>query len=345
MSDHNQRESNVEIESEVTNKTSDRSEELKREALLFFGLDESSTDYDLEQKYWQKIKRYRSDPKANSESLDRINEAYEVASGNKQESEHSEAQRARSPKLFGRTMREWRVYFYYSWWKYVLVALLLFVSVLIVKQIFFTARTDFRVVAVGHFENYETKIEEFSKEHLGYKKPTMYLSNLVIDDSEPSDMMTMYGSLSAAANLSLENDVLITDSRTFPFYIMNFVPIDDLYESMLSELPEDKKARIKPVWFSTAEYYQLEYDYGVSDELEESSEEDRTRHIYGILIDDPELIRAMGFENRWINDPPSLVFCISQNAEDKERSWAFIREIVTEIDWFLVEDGISDSIS
>lgn len=345
MSDLEKQDHDPENITAETNTTGDRNEESKLEALMYFGLDEAATDYELEQKYWQMIKKYRGDPKANSASLDRINKAYEIASGKKQETEHNEIQRARAYKLFGRTIREWRVHFYYSWWKYVLALLIMLISFFIVKQIFFTERIDFRIIAFGHFENYETKIEKFSKEKLGHKKPIMYLSNLIIDDSEPSDMSTMYGHLSSAANLSLENDVLVTDLRTFPFYLENYVPIDDLYENLLSELPEDKKDQIEPVWYSMAEYNELEYNYGFTDELEEITDEARTRHIYGLMINDPELIRAMGFENRWKEDKPSLVFCIPKKSEDKEKSWAFIREIATESDWFLTQNETTDSKS
>ncbi|MDD3959545.1 MAG: hypothetical protein PHF65_05065, partial [Oscillospiraceae bacterium] len=63
----------------INNEDIDRDEMTREEALAFFGLDESSGDYDLEQKYYQYIKKFRSNIEANSDDLSRINDAYEIA--------------------------------------------------------------------------------------------------------------------------------------------------------------------------------------------------------------------------------------------------------------------------
>ncbi len=338
MQDHKEAQKNIENPLDLMTDNHIDSYAAQNEALRFFGLDETATDYELEQKYFQFIKKYRGDPKANRNSLAEINEAYDVASGKRRDSVRQELARAEAFKLFGRTLKEWRVHFYYSWWKYILIGFALLFCFFVVKHFFFTPKIDLRIVAFGHFENYGSQIEEFSKERLDYIKPIMFLSNIVVDNSEPDDESTFHGSISSAAYLSLENDVLITDARTFPFFLFNYFPLDDYYATLLSELSEDQKSNIIPMWFSVAEYYELEYEYGFVEELEEITEEDRQRHIYGLLIKDPELIQAMGFENRWTNNEPSIVFCISQNAPDKEKSWTFIREILTENDWFFTEN-------
>jgi hypothetical protein len=300
------------------------------EALRFFGLTESATDYVLEQKYWQMIKKYRVDIEANREKLDEINEVYEIASGKRQNTIREETTRDKAFKLFGKTLKEWRNHFYYSWWRYVLVVFLAVVVFLLVRHFFFTATIDLNVVAVGHFEKYNNRIEEVAKAQGWSVNPAVFSSNLVADNSEPPDDDSMSGEISATAFLSVRNDVIITDARTFPFFYMNFMPIDDLYDDMRSELTEEQLDGIEPIYYSTAEHYAILDEYGFEDPDRETAEEDSERHVYGLKITDPELIAAMGFENRWKSEPPSLIFCLSVSTEDPEKAARFLRTIIAE---------------
>ncbi|MBN1891601.1 MAG: hypothetical protein JW780_02390 [Clostridiales bacterium] len=335
MKDNNDKSAATSVEADPEDNIAEKIPMDRSEALRYFGLDESATDYILEEKYWQRIKKYRGDPEANTEQLKEINEAYEIASGKRQKATHTEIQREISFKFLGRTMKEWRVHFYYSWWKYILIAIAVFFVFSIVRHYFFTPKIDLRVVAMGHFEKSNDSIEEFAKEKMGYLRPSVFNSNLIIDNSEEADMNTMYGEIATAAFLSVKNDVLITDSRTFPFFLLNYDPIDELYAALLSELPEDQLDRIEPLWYSRAEFYEMEYEYGFIDEMQEIKEEDRQRHVYGLMITDPELVYALGFENRWQTDPPTLVFCLSSNSEEKAKAKTFIRNLLANSDWFL----------
>lgn len=300
------------------------------EAMRFFGLEESATDYVLEQKYWQMIKKYRGDIKANQEQLDEINEVYAIASGKRQKTIQEEITRGKSFKLFGKTMSEWRNHFYYMWWKYILVALLLAFVFLIVRHFFFTATIDLRVVAIGHFEKYSDRIEEITKSELWFDNPTVFNANLVVDNSEPPDDESMNGEISTTAFLSVSNDVIITDARTFPFFLLNFLPIDDLYDTMKSELTEEQMDGIEPIYYSKAEHYDWLNQYGFGDPDQDEAEDDLEQHVYGLKITDPELIIAMGFENRWKSDPPSLVFSLSVTTKDRVNAERFIRTILAE---------------
>jgi hypothetical protein len=276
------------------------------------------------------IKQYRGDIEANREKLDEINEVYEIATGKRQETIREEITRDKAFKLFGKTMKEWRNHFYYSWWRYILVAFSLAILFLLVRHFFFAATIDLRVVAIGHFEKYNDRIEEVTKSEGWSVNPAVYNSNLVADNSEPPDQDSMSGEISATAFLSVRNDVIITDARTFPFFFMNYMPIDDLYETMKSELTEDQLDGIEPIYYSAAEHYAILEKYGFEDDDRETADEDFERHVYGLKITDTELIAAMGFENRWKSEPPSLVFCLSVSTDNQEKAEYFIRAIMTE---------------
>jgi hypothetical protein len=305
------------------------------EAMRYFGLTESVTDYVLEQKYWQMIKKYRGDIKANREKLDEINEVYEIACGKRQETIQEEITRDKSFKLFGKTMKEWRNHFYYMWWRYLIGALLLGMVFLLVRHFFFTATIDLNVVAIGHFEKYDDRIEEVTKSERWATNPAVFSANLVVDNSEPPDDDSMSGEIAATAFLSVSNDIIITDERTFPFFLMNFLPIDDLYAAMKSELPEEQMAGIEPVYFSITEHFAWVDQFGFEDPDREVSEDDDEQHVYGFRITDPELIAAMGFENRWKSDPPSLIFCLSETTKNREKAELYLRTIIAERHIFL----------
>lgn len=298
------------------------------EAFRLLGLSEDVDVYELDQRYWQLIKRYRGDPDANCEKLAMINEAYEIASGKRCEKNQKEEIRQSSFQIFGKTKKEWSVHFYYSWWKYILTLLMIVVVAFLIKHYFFTPRIDLNVVAVGHFEKYNNRIEDFAKQELAFLNPAVFSANLIVDNSEPGDETTMYGNLAAAAFLSVKNDVIITDERTFPFFLLNYDPIDDLYQSVSEGMTEEELTGIQPLWYSKSEHYELTYQYGFADKVENETDEDRQSFIYGIMITDPVLIESMGFQNRWESYPSTLVFCLSSNSKDKEKAAQFIRDIL-----------------
>lgn len=320
----------------INNEDFDRNEMTREEALAFFGLDESSGDYDLEQKYYQYIKKFRSNIEANSDDLSRINDAYEIATGKRNKIVQERNMRENSRKVLGKTRKEWGVHFYYSWWKYILLGFVFGSFIFVIYHFFFTPNVDFTIIAFGHFENVERQIVDFTEEKFTFKRPQFMLANLIADNSEQTDEITMYGELTTAAYLSVEHDILITDRRTIPIFLPNFAPMDDFYDELKKELSEEQLEAIQPVIFSMADYYKLISE--LSEENPEIADEDHERHIYGLMITDPELILAMGFENRWRSDPPTLVFGISLKTEDREKSEEFIRTILIQSDWFIEND-------
>lgn len=306
----------------------------KKSAMAYFGLEETANAFDLDQKYFQQIKQYRLDPKKNQDKLEEINRVYFIASGKKEEEKTKEVKRSKEKKFRGKTSAEWKVHFYYDWWKYLLIVVLAVVVILLVRQFFFVPKTDFRIVSLGHFEKTEDHLDQYMTDRLGYKKPEVANMDIIIDKSEPDSAETMYSSLGATALISVASDVIITDITTMPYFLENIVPMDDFYASLRSSLSEEQLKNIIPVYYSYAQFYDLSLGSENTDEKPVITEKDHERHIYGLMILDPEAINSMGYVNNWHTRIPSLVFSMSATAKSKEASEAFIRSVLTDESFF-----------
>jgi len=302
----------------------------RKSAMAYFGLGEGANGFELDQKFFQLIKKYRVDPKKNHDKLEEINEVYFIASGKKSEEKQKEISRAKEKKLFGKTFDDWKVHFYYGWWKYILVAFLAVVAFLLIRQVFFLPRNDFRVISLGHFEKTEDHLDKYLIDRLGYANPEVSNMDIIADKSENDTTETIYASLGATALVSVASDVVITDISTLPYFLDYIEPMDDFYASLQSTLSEEQLSVIVPVYYSYAQYYDLPIDGEDTDEPPVLTSKDYERHIYGLMILDPEAITSMGYVNNWRSRIPSMVFSVSTNAASKEASEAFIRSILTD---------------
>ncbi len=302
----------------------------RKEAMAYFGLDETANSYELDQKFWQQIKKYRVDPKKNHDKLEEINQVYFIASGRKSEEKQKEVARSKEKKIFGKTISDWKVHFYYSWWKYVAGVVIAVIVVALIRQFFFTPRNDFRIVSLGHFEKTEDYLSNHLIEKLGYVAPEIANVDIIRDNSETASMETMYSPLSAGALLSVKTDIVITDISTMPYYFDYLVPMDDFYSSLRETLSEEQLSVIIPVYYSQAQYYDLPVEEGGIVEPPTIMPEDFERHIYGLMILDPDAIESLGYVNLWRLRIPSMVFSVSVTAKSEEASQAAIRSILSD---------------
>lgn len=304
----------------------------RKKALEYFGLDESANASELDKKYWQRIKRFRVDTVKNRDQLDEINQVYEIASGKCAEKKQIEEEQLLEKKHFGKTAKEWTVYFQYSWWKYALAVLLLVVVGTFVRQIFFVPKIDFKIVAIGHFQIRNELVVEFAKERFSFQKPSLTCVDIIIDGSEDLSTSSMYAGMSSAAVFSIRQDIFITDAVTMPYYLDFYAPLDDFYEELLNELSAEEMEGIYPLYYSAADYYALPRDQDDLTEIPVLTEADYVKKIYGLMILDEDQIAAIGFENMWEKHSDSLVFCLSYLAKDVEASKEFIKAILVESD-------------
>lgn len=309
----------------------------QKSAMAYFGLDEKANMYELDQKYWQQIKKYRVDLKKNQEKLEEINQVYFIASGKKKEEKQKEIVRSKEKKLFGKTLADWKNHFYYSWWKYVLTVIIAVIVFFVIRQIFFVPRSDFRIVSLGHFEKTEDYLSDYMIDRLGYIDPEISNVDIIMDKSETGSSETMYASLNAAAMLSVDSDVIITDISTMPYFINYLEPMDDFYASLCATLSEDQLKRIVPVYYSIAQFNDLPLDDEGSDEQPVLTETDYERHVYGLMILDPEAIDSLGYSNLWRLRIPSMVFSMSTSAKSPEASEELIRTILSDNDLISID--------
>ena len=84
-------------------------------ALKALGLPGTANAYAVDNRFWQLTKRYRAEK--NDEKLKEVTDAYDVASGRAAEKDAEIKEYQSSKKFLGKTNAQWKVYFYYTWWK------------------------------------------------------------------------------------------------------------------------------------------------------------------------------------------------------------------------------------
>ena len=292
-------------------------------ALLVLGLKENANAYAIDNRFWQLTKRYRSEK--NDEKLTEVTLAYEIASGRAAQKQQEETTEDLSKKVLGKSSRQWKVFFYYAWWKILAVIICLALGFSLVYQMVTGGNYDVKVVSIGHFFMDNTFVTKYSKSELGYKNPYITSADLIIDGSEAESNTTIYGAAAAATFLGTNPDVVIFDAKTMPYYITALNQLDSYYESLRETLPSALFDKITPVSCSMRQYKVLTAEEGDDTQF---SPEDDISHIYGLEITDPELITALGYTNEWTSQKPSLVFSISSNSYDYTKAETFIESIM-----------------
>jgi hypothetical protein len=297
-------------------------------ALAVLGLKASANAYAIDNRFWQLTKRYRSEN--NKAKLDEVTVAYDIASGRAQAERAEQMEIQQSRKLLGKTASQWKVHFYYAWWKYLALVVSLLICTVLVRQIFFTEDYDLKVVSLGHFTMNNTFVTNTAKNELEYKNPYVVYADLILPESEPQTTSTLNGPATAASFLSLRPDVLVFDEITMTYYFPYLNPMDNFYETMIETLPKAVMDEFEPVYWSEAEYNELTFDEddGSSEDVAFTSPVDNEPMIYGLMTRDPDLIKALGFNNLRENEEPTLVFCIANTSSDMMKAEEFITWII-----------------
>lgn len=292
-------------------------------AFTILGLKETSDAYAVDNRFWQLTKRFRAEK--NDEKLLEVTKAYEVASGRAAEKQIEQIAEDTSSKFFGKSTRQWKLFFYYAWWKILLAVLCAVIGVSLAYQMITGGNYDIKVVSIGHFSMDNTFLTDYSVDVLGYKKPYITFADLIVDGSDTQNSATIYGAASAAAFLGIDPDVVIFDAKTLPYYLSAVVDMDAYYETLRQTLPKELLDRIKPVTCTVKQYREL-----IAEEGEEIvlSLGDEDTHIYGLQISDPELIAALGYSNSWATQKASLVFSVSCTSTDMVKAQNFITAII-----------------
>lgn len=308
---------------EMSPDSSSQPEQLNRiAALKILGLDENANAYLVDNRFWQLTKRYRAEK--NDDKLKEVTEAYEVASGRAAAKKVEETQQQQAKKYFGKSIRQWNVFFYYAWWKILLILLCAVLGVSFLYQMVIRRDYDIKIVGIGHFTMDNTLLTDYSIHDLGYKNPYITVADLVADGSETQNSATIYGAAAAAAFLGLDPDVILFDAKTMPYYLSTVVSLDTYYAELQDTLPKSLFDKITPLTSTMKDFYELTAVEGDKIEIKAG---DEARHIYGLQISDPELIRALGVANGWQSQKASLVFSVCGSSKDKLKAQEFITSV------------------
>ena len=297
----------------------------KEEALAYMELPADTSWEDIDNKFWQLSKQYRKEHGEEAEEkLNELSKVYEIATG-KRDREAEEARiREGKKKYWGKTSDEWKNYFYYTWYKYLIGIVLGIVILNLLYTVFLKPENDARVISVGHFvvegEYFEDKAME-----VGFKYPYTLEVNVAVPN-EVGEQGDMYAEQAAAAALMADPDIIVTDNRTYPYYFGNMVDMSDYYEELEDILPPEVYARITPVYCSEAHFQELAG--GFSDRETDTEEYSDEEIMVGLLIEEPELIRSMGYSCLWPDEEYNLVFSFgSGELQDPERT----RDLLTSV--------------
>ena len=305
-------------------------------AFEILGLKENANAYAVDNRFWQLTKRYRAEK--NEEKLRAVTEAYEIASGRAVQKQVEQITEEHSRKFFGKSTRQWKVYFYYTWWKILALILCIALGGTLVYQMITGGNYGIKVVSIGHFYMDNSFLTDYTEDELGYTKPYITSADLIADGSEAESNATVYGAASAAAFLGINPDVIIFDAKTMPYYLGIIVDMDACYQSLQETLPKILLDKIEPVTCTMRQYKEL---IAEEDEKVEFSPDDEVEHIYGLKISDPELIKALGYSNEWTQEKDSLVFSISATSKDMSKAQDFITAIMRNQNMILEEYKIS----
>ena len=295
----------------------------RAEALAILGLPETANAYAVDNRFWQLTKRYRAEK--NEEELRRVTDAYDIASGRAARRTAEEKEILISRKFLGKTSKQWKVYWYYTWWKYLLTAVLVTVILLLGYQILFKKDYDIKIVSLGHFATDSTVLENFSKEKMGYVNPYVVSADVVTSNTEGQNNASVYGATAASAYLTINPNLMFFDEETMPYYLTYLVNLDDYYEDLKQALPTSLYEKIEPVRASMKDYYLLTAEDG---ETPTYTAEDEVEHIYGLRITDPKIYQALGYISQWSDGRESLVFSINSSSKQISASEDFLLALI-----------------
>ena len=319
---------------ESEEKTSDQIASMtKEEALEYMGLPADADKDALENKFWQLSKNYRNLPADEAEQkLADLSAAYDIAAGNRDLRKQAEEARAHEKKFLGKTKDEWRTYVSYTWKYYVGAVILIIVSASLIWNFFFKPREDCGIISIGNFDN-QTEYYNGVVKELGFKYPNLS-TFCYVAVSEKEQQADAYTNQAAVATLYSGANVIVTDQSATPYFFEYLTDCTSLYKSLEQALPAEKFAKIKPVYMSEREYKKLivEYRLGKGMELSDTnidlSAYSDAKLMIGLMIDDADMIKKLGYTNYWPDKPATVVFGINVMSKDTDASAMIITSVL-----------------
>ena len=303
------------------------------EALEYLGLPADADKETLENRFWQLSKKYRSMRGDDAEqNLADLSAVYDIASGNRDMRVQAEQAREQEKKYFGKTKDEWKNYVYYTWKYYVGALVLIVVTASLIWNFFFKPREDCGIISIGNFEN-QTEYYSGVLKDLGFRYPNLS-TFCYVAKSENGQEADAYTNQAAVATLYSGANVIVTDSSAMPYFFEYLSDCTKLYKNLESVLPAEKYAKIKPVYMSEREYKKLIVEYRLTKGMELSdtnvdySSYSDAKIMTGLMIEDAELIKKLGYTNYWPDKPATVIFGINVMSRDLDESSRIITAVL-----------------
>lgn len=308
----------------------------KEEALKYLGLEPDASAYDIDEKFWQLSKRSRGikDDAEREQKMVDLSYVFDVATGKEQARLKALAEREAEPKFLGKTKGEWKNYIGYTWYKYLIVIVALVCLVLIVKRVVFTPDEDIGVLSVGHFA-VDTDIMIDRLKEFGFKNPYVADVDLAVPNDQ-NQTNNAYAETSSSVLFLSNPELVITDEATVCYFYGNMDDMSAYYESLKDQLSDEAYGKITPVYFSEYDSVQLSIEYqekmeaGNIDysELDTASKEQK---LIGLEIKDPELIKELGYVNKWPKSDATLVFSFGIKGDNKKQAEEYLTSVLKDL--------------
>ena len=318
---------------EVTS-SSDISSMTRAQALEYMGLPANSNDFAIDEKFWKLTKQYRGDntPEGKQKIAD-LSTAYDIATGRRDERVLKEQYREEQKKFFGKTGDEWRNYFSYTWYRYLIVAVILLIAANIIYTVVNKPGYDCGYVSIGHFGNDSDYVEKFLVTGLGYENPLVSVVDIVVPNDQGQSQQA-YADQTASTLLLSGPNVLVFDEATLPYYYSNLTDLTTLYQFLRENLTDVQMSKLRPVYMSERDAMEIMLDYertygadfdDIDEDLDVYSDDPV---MIGIMLTDPDTIETLGYINYWPSYEPSLVFTIYSQTMDFDDSEIIIMQLL-----------------
>ncbi|MBR1796905.1 MAG: hypothetical protein IJ757_02690 [Clostridiales bacterium] len=323
-------------DSEVSSKVESMTRE---EALQYMDLPLNANDFAIDERFWVMSKQLRGDnsPEGKQRIAD-LSAAYDIATGRRDERVKKEEKRASERKLLGKTGDEWRTYFSYTWYKYLIGIILIVLAGNLIYDIVARPGYDSGYLSIGHFENESDYVEKFLTTRLGFKNPMVSVVDIVVPNDQ-GQMQQAYADQTASTLLMSCPNVLVFDEATMPYYFSELADVSTVYSYLRDNLSEDQFSKLRPIYMSEADAQEvmLEY-YRISGDEMTLTEEDTDLSLYddepvmvGILLTDGDAINSLGYDNLWPDSEPSLVFSVYSQSMDYSDSEVIIMQLLRSV--------------
>ncbi len=296
----------------------------REEALRKMGLKPTASITSVNTQFWKMSKQYRGkdDPESRAKE-DEIAALYDIASG-RRDARIAEQKRLESePKILGKSLTQWRTFFSYAWVKIIIGVIILLGVAAIVYSLLNPAQYDTSVTVFGYIDLQESYITK-ALEDEGFSNPYVK-SSVVVVPNDQGAYNTDNGDMTLNALIYTDPQVLVADSKTYPYFFDAFSDIEPIYDQVMAGLTEEARAGVAPVYESEREAVkrtnEIYRQRGLEDILLDNPEEYSDKQVLiGIEIKDPSKTAALGVTAGWKEGGTTLVVGKCRNARDQEKT-------------------------